>query len=560
MKLNRGKISPYRKSMFCGQVIIFKIAFLILLSGFYSLSSAQDREKLIYHEIKTNSAGMIIPWYDPDPGRSFDHAINLVWNFWENMRTDPNGLPYYMNHQVWEKNFNDHRGIGGDQLQMALSSWRLLYAYTGNERIKVNMRFMADYYLSHSLSVADAIWADIPYPYNTLNYSGYYDGDMVIGKGFTQPDKAGSFGLELVNLYKITGQRNYLEAAVYIANTLAKRTLAGDSTHSPMPFKADAVTGQTGSLTKSLSDLTATGTSSYTTNWAPTMSLFLNLKELGKGNVTEYDTAFYRLLYWMKTYPLKNNRWGPFFEDVPGWSDTQINGMTFARFIMEHTGYFPDWKDDTKHIINWVYKTLGNHHWEKYGVTAINEQTSYMVPGNSHTARQGADELLFARISGDRTNYDRALRQLIWATYMVDTDGKNSFPNGEIWLTDGYGDYIRHYLRAMAAFPELAPGNEDHICSSTSVISQADYLNRFHKTLWEHNEKKNEAKARLYYQTFDPWGTEQIRLTQRPAEVLLNGNALAENKEAEGYSWKPLKTGGILTITRKQGNQIVIKY
>ena len=30
------------------------------------------------------------------------------------MRRDPNGLPYYMDHQVWNKDFDDPRGIGGD--------------------------------------------------------------------------------------------------------------------------------------------------------------------------------------------------------------------------------------------------------------------------------------------------------------------------------------------------------------------------------------------------------------------------------------------------------------
>ena len=49
------------------------------------------------------------------------------------------------------------------------------------------------------------------------------------------------------------------------------------------------------------------------------------------------------------------------------------------------------------------------------------------------------------------------MRRLNWATYSVDADGKNRYPNDDIWLTDGYGDYVRHYLRAMASFPELAP-------------------------------------------------------------------------------------------------------
>jgi len=42
---------------------------------------------------------------------------------------------------------------------------------------------------------------------------------------------------------------------------------------------------------------------------------------------------------------------------------------------------------------------------------------------------------------------------------MVDFDGKNRFPGDEPWLTDGYGDYIRHFLRAMDADLSLtAPG------------------------------------------------------------------------------------------------------
>jgi hypothetical protein len=42
------------------------------------------------------------------------------------------------------------------------------------------MKFIAGYYLTHRLSDASAKWPDIPYPYNTLIYSGIFDGDIVI--------------------------------------------------------------------------------------------------------------------------------------------------------------------------------------------------------------------------------------------------------------------------------------------------------------------------------------------------------------------------------------------
>ena len=66
----------------------------------------------------------------------------------------------------------------------------------------------------------------------------------------------------------------------------------------------------------------------------------LELRRLKKGQGELYGKAFETILQWMKEYPLKNNRWVRFLEDVTGWSDTQINAMTFARFIMEHREYF----------------------------------------------------------------------------------------------------------------------------------------------------------------------------------------------------------------------------
>ena len=530
----------------------------IILTFFLITSNGVSQEKLIYHDIQTDKEGNIIPWYDKDPGKSFDHVIDLVWNFWDTMRIDMNGLPYYMNHQVWEEEYNDRRGIGGDQLQMALSAWRLLYAYTGNERVKANMCFMADYYLSHSLSKPGDKWPDIPYPYNTLIYSGEYDGDMVIGKNFTQPDKAGSFGYELMNLYKITGLKVYLDAVINIANSLASHTGKGDYSSSPLPFKVNAITGEAGTLIKEINDPAPVASSTYTSNWAPTLCLFLELQKMKKGQPDSYGSAFEMILQWMMEFPLQNNRWGPFFEDVPGWSDTQMNAMTFARFIMEHREYFPDWRVNVKSIIDWVYKRLGNRTFEKYGVVVINEQTAYEVPGNSHTSRQGADELLFIKLTGDSSSYKNALRQLVWSTYMVNDDGKNRYPNDENWLTDGYGDYVRHYLRAMAADSTLAPSAENHILSSTSVIQQADYHGRNNKKLWNENDKEVTRKPLIHYRTFDKEGTEVIRMVKKPSGVLLDEKPMVEKSNGEGYTWQSLGTGGILNINRLNGNRVHI--
>jgi hypothetical protein len=108
-------------------------------------------------------------------------------------------------------------------------------------------------------------------------------------------------------------------------------------------------------------------------------------------------------------------------------------------------------------------------------VTAINEQTAYRVPGNSHTSRHASVELRYCEVTGNDARKEQAIRRLNWATYMVDTDGKNRYPRDDIWLTDGYGDYVRHYLRAMAAQPELAPEDGDHLLRTSSVIQSISY-------------------------------------------------------------------------------------
>lgn len=118
---------------------------------------------------------------------------------------------------------------------------------------------------------------------------------------------------------------------------------------------------------------------------------------------------------------------------------------------------------------------FANHEFEKWGVTAINEQTAYRVPGNSHTSRHASVELRYCEVTGDNARKEQAIRRLNWATYMVDVDGKNRYPRDDIWLTDGYGDYVRHYLRAMAAQPELAPNDQNHLLRTSSVIKSISY-------------------------------------------------------------------------------------
>ena len=76
-----------------------------------------------------------------------------------------------------------------------------------------------------------------------------------------------------------------------------------------------------------------------------------------------------------------------------------------------------------------------------------------------------------------------------------DTDGKNRYIRDDNWLTDGYGDYVRHYLRAMASLPELAPRDQNHLLRTSSIIQSIQY-----------------GADRITYTKFDAQSVEQFKL------------------------------------------------
>ena len=193
---------------------------------------------------------------------------------------------------------------------------------------------MADYWLANGMTGKDGPWPNLPFPYNTDVHSGRYDGDMVAGKGFLQPDKAGSFGAELVDLHKITGEPRYLDAAIGIADTLARNVKPGDADHSPWPFRVHAVTGEVFA--------SKNGRFDYTTNWTGALRLFDGLVAMGKGRVADYERARRLVSDWLRAYPVKSQRWGPFFEDINIYSDTQINAGTLALYVLENPGWMKD--------------------------------------------------------------------------------------------------------------------------------------------------------------------------------------------------------------------------
>jgi hypothetical protein len=161
----------------------------------------------------------------------------------------------------------------------------------------------------------------------------------------------------------------------------------------------------------------------------------------------------------------------------------------------------------------------------------------------SHTARYASLCAQWAQISGDEGYRERAIRALNWAGYMAEEDGtvtvgvdRPDYYN-QCWFTDGYFDYVPHFIDSMAAIPSLAPADADHLLSSTTVIKRIEYL-----------------PGSVSYQTFHPAGSQTLRLSFVPIRVMDGKTPLAQFSQLgdkPGWCFDPQT--GVLQVQHQLG-------
>jgi hypothetical protein len=244
---------------------------------------------------------------------------------------------------------------------------------------------------------------------------------------------------------------------------------------------------------------------------------------------------------------MQNDAWSGYFEDIeiqtdPSANPNQYAAMRTARWLLQHPDVDTRWRDHVAHLLAWVFQTFGvdtaTERGTQWGATVLSEQAADMAKMGSHTARFGATTALWWEATGDEPALERAARSLAWATYACDDRGVVAVgedKNEGWWFSDGYGDYIRHFLVAMGAVPDWAPRGENHVLRSTSVVSHVAY-----------------APTRIAWTTFDPDSTETLRVVARPTSVTSAGDALSERTDLDepGYVVQPLPSGGFALRVR----------
>jgi len=546
---------------------------LLFLTGTFLSASAQYKvDTMCGAKVILDKNGKLLPRYEPQtPGAGYVKALELAVNFWKNCPlSKDNNLPLYITHCSM---YRDGKGgffgsswphnpivVNAGMVQSLAIDWR---NYSGDESMLDIARKGLDHQIKYGTTPADWEWASVPYASSEAGeiiYDGASKFDTAvteenIGRGdgsfVLEVDKIGEMGIHYLKFYQITSEKKYLDAAVQCADALAKHVRKGKNDNrglywpkleitSPWPFRVKAEKGNV--------------TEEYTSHVVENLRLMDELirikdrEKLPPEKVAAYQKASEIVWYWLYTSegPLKTSIWKGYFEDIRidpiNLNRVNNSPMEFARYLIKYPQRDANITTTVPALIWWVKNTFGEP-----GMNAINEQTGCYQPMGSHTARYASICALWYERTGDEWFKEEAFRHFNHATYMAEPDGVIQTGHSwgsEIWFSDGYTDYIRHFMEGLAAIPEWVPAG-NHLLKSTSTVQKIKY-----------------DTNKINFSTYDKQSEVVLRLAKEPKSVAVSGvklNQISQLNE-DGYVWKKLDKGGVLKIKYSAGNEVEVIF
>ena len=300
------------------------------------------------HTVMLDGSGSIVSWV-PNQDQAYDTVIGLAWNYLlTKVPNDPKtGQPAYFSQSYIDPDSQlmaDWPSNPAGMNAMLIESALLYYAYSGNSQVLQFAQNLANHHLAQGMTLTTDHWSKVPYASGdagSMIYQGAAYGNQTgagDGAGYIEPDKVGEFGFALLQLFKLTGNTAYRDAAVNAANQLASHVRTGSATSSPWPFRVKA---QTNAVRED-----------YCADVIAPIELFDELIRLGLGNVASYQTARATAWNWLMNFPMKNNNWANYFEDVGTQGDisnyNQYNALMTARYFLRHPEMNPNWETHTR--------------------------------------------------------------------------------------------------------------------------------------------------------------------------------------------------------------------
>ena len=499
----------------------------------FQVLSTVDASSIAGRPVQLDQEGKLLPWpMAGDTGYSYSSYFLSQWTIlWDQYNRQR--LPYYyccfdFDRTTFEMMPEKHWANSTGYLRAMMTGFiERLYPYTGDPHTLDFLQNFVDYELDHGLTPEGYAWPQVPYP-SANPGSTRYTGWSEHGEDFVEPPVVGEDGYAYVRLYEMTGNTKYLQAAIRCAEALARNFKPGDEHTSPWPDRVYARDGRADGNPKMFA---------YSSNVVEPIMLFDELIRLHQGNTEAYKSVRQGAWDWLMKYPMQNNTWVGYFEDVPGSMDNmnQVIPLELARYILLHPELDPQWQEHSRKLIEWVKTTPK---WPKYMVHGAmitteqgdGKQFCCNLPNqccDSHSARLAATEALYYTQTGDLPYKQAAYRTYNWVTYLQGLSGAAHAPfTDQWWFTDEFADGPRRMMDAFWAVPEWAPKDESHLLGSLSVVTRITY-----KT------------GSVTYSTFDMDSTDVLRLNFDPSSISVGGQPIASvpglsrNSKEQGYSF-----------------------
>jgi hypothetical protein len=511
--------------------LFLSAAFLAGVAGQQSfpVTSTVNESSIAGRPVALDGQGKLLPWPMPnDTGYSYSGYFLSQWTIlWDQYNRQR--LPYYFccfdfDRATFELMPEWHWVNSTGYLRAMMQGFvERLYPYTGDARTLEFLENFVDYELENGLTPEGWVWSQVPYP-SANPGSRRYTGWSEHGEDFIEPHVVGEDGYAYLRLYEMTGNTKYLRAAIRCAEALAKNFKPGDELHSPWPYRCFA---RDGSLNG------GKGMFPYSANVVEPIMLLDELIRLNQGDTASYKKVREGAWAWLMKYPMQNNLWVGYFEDVQASMGNlnQVIPLEFARYVLLHPEKDAEWREHSRKLIEWVKTTPK---WPKYivhGATVTTEQGNGKefccnLPNqccDSHSARLAAVEALYYAKTGDVAYKEAAYRTYNWVTYFQGLSAAAHAPfSNQWWFTDQFADGPRRMMDAFWAVPEWAPADESHFLGSLSAVTKIAY-----------------GAGSVTYSTFDAESTDVLRVDFVPDFVAVGGRSITRRKDLdqEGYTF-----------------------
>jgi hypothetical protein len=494
----------------------------------FPVVSRVDAATIAGRPVQLDVDGKLLPWPMPDnTGYSYSSHLLTQWSIlWDQYNRQR--FPYFhccfdFDRTTFEMQPEWHWANSTAYLRAMLQGFiERLYPYTGDVNTITFLQDFIDYELENGLTPENYVWGGVPYA-SANPGNRRYTGWSQHGEDYIEPHVVGEDGYAYLRFYEMTGNTKYLQAAIRCAAALAKNYNMGNAERSPWPVRCYARDGK----------VEGPGMGPYSANVVEPIMLLDELIRLDQGDVARYRQVRQAAWEWLHQYPLKNNVWVGYFEDVPPRMENmnQVIPLEYARYVLLNPDKDPEWRDHARKLIEWVKTTPK---WPKYlvhGATVTTEQGDGKhfccnAPNeccDSHTSRLAAIEALYFAKTGEAAYKEEAFRSYNWVTYFQGMPPNAHAPfSTQWWFTDEFADGPRRLMDGFWAVPEWAPADESHLLGSHSVVMKIAY-----------------GKGSVTYSTFDDSSTDVLRLLFVPESVSAGGRKLARRGDLkqEGYTF-----------------------